>query len=70
MARSIRTKGELKARMRSEIVEAMQGLNMIGAVSDSRPPEQLVVYRFQETKSSSVGYAAWRKSPSCASSAR
>jgi putative transcriptional regulator len=35
MARKTKTRGELKgkARMRSEIVEAMRGLNKIGAVS-------------------------------------
>ena len=37
MARKSKTKGELKgkARMRSEIVEAMHGLHKIGAVSDT-----------------------------------
>jgi putative transcriptional regulator len=37
MARTNRAKGELKgkARMRSEIVEATQGLHKIGAISDA-----------------------------------
>ena len=37
MARKSKAKGELKgkARMRSEIVEAMRGLHKIGAVSDA-----------------------------------
>jgi len=37
MARGRKAKGELKgkARLRSEIVEAMWGLNKIGAVSDA-----------------------------------